>query len=159
MNEHQKQTEFLRQCILYGDTAEHHPLEERIVQLQRDERCLRRALWLMALLAALALAGLCYAAIFLTVDPQTISRFMTQLIGQALCALGLGSMTCLLAFMGLGVIYRKELDKRREECRRVATKILESRLGQPRALNRTEQETPAPDNSRVSTLKTTSPSS
>jgi hypothetical protein len=36
-----------------------------------------------------------------------------------------------MAFVGLGAVYRKELDQRREECRRLATKLLESRLGKP----------------------------
>src|ERR1051325_1694733 len=66
MNEHQKQTEFLRQCLLYADTGERHKLEENITQLLRNERCLRRAVSVMALLVALAIAGIGYSAIFLT---------------------------------------------------------------------------------------------
>jgi len=46
----------------------------------------------------------------------------------------------MLTFMGLGVVYRKELDQRREECRRLATKLMESRLGKPRAHKRTAPE-------------------
>jgi hypothetical protein len=37
MSEHQKQTDFLRHCLLYDDTTERHKLEARITQLQRDE--------------------------------------------------------------------------------------------------------------------------
>jgi len=44
----------------------------------------------------------------------------------------LGSLISLLAFVVLAMIYRKELDHRREECRRLVTKVLESRLGKPR---------------------------
>ena len=131
MSEHQKQTDFLRHCLLYDETAERHKLEERITQLQCDEICVRRAVWLMALFAALAMAGLCYAATFVADFPLNLSEFTGQLIVKVLCALGIGSLICLLAFLGLGVIYRKELDERREECRRQATKFLESRLGKP----------------------------
>ena len=53
MSEHQRQTAFLRQCLLYDDTEERHRLEVRITQLQRDELSVRRAVWLMALLAVL----------------------------------------------------------------------------------------------------------
>lgn len=136
MSEHQKQTAFLRQCLLYDDTAERHKLEERITQLQHDEVCVRHAVWLMALFAALAMAGLCYAAVFLADYPLNLSHLTGQLIIKVLCALGLGSLICLLAFLGLGVVYRKELDQRREECRQLATKLLESRLGKshPRPL-------------------------
>ena len=131
ISDYQKETEFLRQCIRYDDTVDRHNLEERITQVQRDERCVRRAVWLMALLAALAMAGLCYAAVFMADYPLNLSQFTTTLITKVLCALGVGSLICLLAFTGLGVVYRKELDQRREECRRLATNLLESRLGKP----------------------------
>jgi hypothetical protein len=134
MSEHQKQTAFLQQCLLYDDTVERQRLEENIVQLQRNERCLRRAVWVMAWLIALAMASLCYSAIFLTDHPQNMSQFFTQFISKVFCALGLGSLICLVSFVGLGVIFRKELDQRREECRRRAAKLLESRLGKPRSL-------------------------
>ena len=69
-----KDTAFLKQCIGYDDTAERDRLEERIAQDQRNERCVRRAVWLMALLSALAIAGLCYAAVFLEDFPQNKSH-------------------------------------------------------------------------------------
>ena len=131
MNEHQKQTAFLTQCIRYDG---HHKLEERITELQRNEICVRRAVWLMALFAALAMAGLGYAAVFLADYPLNLSQFTARLIIKVLCALGVGSLICLLAFLGLGAIYRKELDQRREECRGLATKLIESRLGKPTSI-------------------------
>lgn len=135
MSEHQKQTAFLRECLLYDDTPDRHKLEERITQIQHDERCVRRAVWLMTLFTALAVAGLCYFVIFLFDYPLNMSQLLTHLIAKLLCALALGSLICMLSFIGLGAIYRKQLDQRREECRRLATKLMESRLGKPRALN------------------------
>lgn len=131
VNDYQRETEFLRQCIRYDDTVEHHELEERITELQRDERCVRRAVWLMALFAALALVGLGYGGVFLADFPLNLSQLTEQLIFKVLCALGAGSLICLGAFLGLSAIYRKELDQRREECRRLAMKLLESHLGKP----------------------------
>jgi hypothetical protein len=131
MSEHQKQTAFLRQCLLYDDTAERHKLEERITQIQRDELCVRRAVWLMALLAALAMAGLGYAAVLMAEYPLNVSQFTARFVIKAFCALGAGSLFCLFGFLILGVIFRKELDQRREDCRRLALRVLESRLGQP----------------------------
>jgi len=46
----------------------------------------------MALLVALAMAGLCYSAIFLTDRRQNMSQFLTQFISKVFCALGLGSL-------------------------------------------------------------------
>jgi len=132
MSEHERDTEFLRQVILYDDTVEHHKLDERITQVERDERCVRRAVWLMTLLAALAVVGLSYSAVLLPDCPQDVARFFTRTIVKVFCVLGLTSLISLLGFAGLAVVYRKELDGRREECRRFATKLLESRLGKPR---------------------------
>ena len=134
MSEHQKQTAFLRERLLYDDTPDRHKLEQRITQIQHDERCVRRAVWLMALFAALAVAGLCYCVIFLLDHPLSMSQLLTHFTAKVFCALALGSLICMLSFMGLGAIYRKELDQRREECRRLATKLMEARLGKPRAL-------------------------
>ena len=104
------------------------------MQLQRNERCVRRAMWLMVLLVALSMAGLCYSAVVPADDPQSMSQLVMQFASKVFCALGLGSLICLVAFAGLGVVHRNKLDQRREECRRLAAKLLESRLGKPRAL-------------------------
>ena len=131
MSEHQRETAFLRRCLRYGDSAEHEALDKKIAEIQRDERCVRRALWLLALLAALAITGLGYAAVFLEDFPGRMSRFATRFIVQLFCALSLGSLICIPAFLGLRIVYRMKLDQRREDCRRLVTKLLESRLGKP----------------------------
>jgi hypothetical protein len=127
MSEHQKHTEFLRHCLRYGESTEHQALEEKITQIQRDQRCVQRAMWLMAILTALAVAGLGYPAILVENFPYNTPQFIVNLI----CALGLASLICLLVFVGLGMAYRKKLDQRREECRQLVTRLLESRLGKP----------------------------
>jgi len=132
MTEHERDTDFLRHCLLYDDTAERHDLEERITQVQRDERCVRRAVWLMALMASLATAGVCYSVVFRIDYPENMDQFITPFMTRVLCALGLGSVICLLVFLALGRIYRKRLDQRREEGRRLARKLIASRLGNPK---------------------------
>jgi hypothetical protein len=131
MSEHQRETAFLRHCIRYDESPGRQELEEKIARIQRDEHCVRRAVWLMAIVAALAVAGLSYSAIFLMGYPQDLLGFMTQFITKVFCVLGLASLICLLTFAALGVVYRRELDLRREECRQLVTKIMESRLGKP----------------------------
>jgi len=131
MSEQQRETAFLRQLIAYDDTAERHKLEEGITQAQRDERCVRRAVWLMVLLAALAAVGLGYAAVLLGDYPHNMSRFVTHFLVKGSCVLGLASLISLLGFVGVGAVYRKNLGQRREECRRLAATLLESRLGRP----------------------------
>ena len=128
----QRESAFLRQVILYDDSAERRELEERVTRLEREALCVRRAIWLMAVSSALATAGLCYCAIFLADFPQNMTLFGTRFMVKAFFALGLGSLISLLAFVVLAVIYRKQLDHRREECRRLVANLLESRLGKPR---------------------------
>jgi hypothetical protein len=127
MSEHEKHTEFLRQCILYDESARRQELHERITQIQRDARCVRRAVWLMAMLIALVVAGLGYEVILVDNFPYN----MPQLIINLVCALGIGSLISLLAFMVLGMVYRIKLDQRREECRQLVASLLKSRLGKP----------------------------
>lgn len=129
MSERQKDMEFLRQCLLHDDTTECLKLQELITQAQRNERCLRRAVWLMVLLAAVAIAGLSYTTIFLPTFPQNASQYLTPFSVKVYCAVGIASLICLFSFLGLGMIHRRQLDQRREECRQLAARLLESRLG------------------------------
>ncbi len=131
MSDYQRETAFLRQCLLYDDTAEHRRLGANITQLQRNERCVRRAVELMALLTLLAMVGLGYSVIFQADPFENISQLTTPLINQVFCILGLAALICLVWFVGLGLANRRELDQRREECRRWVAKFLEVRLGKP----------------------------
>jgi hypothetical protein len=129
MSEHENELTFLRQCIRYGDADERGRLEERMTQVQRDGRCVRRAVALMALLIALGAAGLAYGALFQENFPYGQSR----LVIKFLCVLELASLISLAAFAGLLMAYRKKLNRLREQCLRLAASLLESRLGKPRA--------------------------
>ena len=127
MSEHQKHTEFLRHCIRYDESARRHELVEGIARIQCDARCVRRAAWLMAILTALAVAALGYGTVLVENFPYNAPQFIVNFI----CALGLGSLISLMAFAGLGIVYRWKLDQRREECRQLVASLLESRLGKP----------------------------
>jgi hypothetical protein len=125
MSEHQRETAFLRHSIVFDDTDERRKLEERIAQVQRDERCVQRAAWLMVLFASLGAAGLAYGALLQENFPYGTSWLVIKL----LCELGLASLIPLVALVGLLMVYRRKLNCLREECRRLVTKLLESRLG------------------------------
>ena len=104
MSDHEKHTEFLRQCILYDESTRRQELHERITRIQRDARCVRRAVWLMAMLIALVVAGLGYEVILVDNFPYNLPQLIINLV----CALGMGSLISLLAFMGLGMVYRSK---------------------------------------------------
>src|SRR5712692_5627355 len=100
-SEHQKETDFLRQLIRYDQSAERDKLEGRITRIQRDERCVRRAVYLMPLLSALAAAGLYCAPAFLVDDPENKWRFWVNVV----CGLGMASLTSFVVFGGYWLAY------------------------------------------------------
>jgi hypothetical protein len=124
MSEHQKHTEFLKECLLYDDNLERRQLAAKLTEIQRDLRSVRRAVWLTAGLTALAVAGLGYGAVLGDNFPYNTPPLLLNLI----CAVGLGALISLLAFTGLRVVYYQKLHQRREECRRLVAKLLSSRL-------------------------------
>lgn len=145
MSDHHKQTEFLKRCLGYEESARCRELKQQITQIQRDERCVRGAVWLMAILTAMAVTGLGYPAILLANFPYSAPQTIVNLV----CAVGVASLVSLVAFVILGMVYRKMLDNRREECRLLVTRLLESRLGKPPAAP--WRERPASDQSRGAT--------
>jgi hypothetical protein len=127
MSEYQRQTAFLRHIILYDDSQERRTLDKSMAQVQRDERCVRRAAAIAAVIPVLATAGLMYGVILQDNFPDTDSRRIIS----AICALGLAALICLVAFAGLLMVYRRKLNRLRSQCRQLITRLLESHLGKP----------------------------
>ncbi|MGA3268651.1 MAG: hypothetical protein ABSE16_17745 [Verrucomicrobiota bacterium] len=148
MSDHQKHTEFLRECIRYDESARRQELMEEIVQIQRDARCVRRAVWLMAILITLVVFGLGYGMALVDNFPYNIPQFIIN----TFCALGAGALISLLAFAGLWVVYRWKLDTRREECRQIVKRLLESRLGKTASTPSQGNGTITPASSRAEHL-------
>jgi hypothetical protein len=138
MSEHQKHTEFLKDCLLYDDGGERHQMAEKLTALQRDLRSVRRAMWLMVFLTGLAVARLGYGVVLVDNFPYNTPPFILNLI----CAVGLGALISLLAFAGLGMVYYQKLDQRREECRQRFARLLSARLGKSDR-SRIESTTPS----------------
>jgi hypothetical protein len=124
-NDHQKHTEFLKECLRYDENTRCQELAQEMTRIQRDECCVQRATWLMAVLTTLALALLVYPAILLGDFPYSVPRFMMHVVS----ILGLASFISLLTFLVLGVLHRQKLNRLREESRRRVAKLLETRMG------------------------------
>jgi len=131
MSEHDRETEFVTRIIGYADTSERQTLEERMGKTRSDEKCVRRAAYLMILFAGLAIAGLSYGIIFAADFPLDMTQLLTRMAIKALSVVALSSLICAVAFFALGLLYRRELNRHREECRHLSIKLLEARLGQP----------------------------
>ena len=121
MTERQKETAFLKRLIVCDDHAERRQLEGRLLQAERDERVVRQAVAFVALLTALAVAGLGYSAILLPDFPSNRSQFVLKLF----LIIGLGSGLCLMAYGCVWVRCRRLLNKVRDECRRLVTSLLD----------------------------------
>jgi hypothetical protein len=125
MSEYHRETAFLKKLIRYDDTEARCRVEEQINQAESNERCVRGAVYLVGLMAGLAVAGLCYSAIFLPDFPQRKSQLVLKLFG----ALGLGCLICLVSFLGIWLNYRRQLNRRREGARKFVVALLDSRFG------------------------------
>jgi hypothetical protein len=127
MNEHQKETSFLRQIIRYEDSDERLKLEQSIAQVQHDQRCVQGVASVTVLFPVLAIA--CLAAGDILQD--SIPALGSELATKILCEVVLSSLICLIIFASLLAGYRKKLNRLREECRQLVTRLLESHLGKP----------------------------
>jgi len=123
MSDYQKEAVFLRQVIAFADPDERHRLEQRIARLQRDQRSVQRAAWLMGLLTALGVAALGYDAVF----EDNFGYGTSGLVIKLVCELGLASLISLVMMAGLSFLYRFRLSRLREECRRLVETIANRR--------------------------------
>jgi hypothetical protein len=102
MSERQKQNEFVRELMRSHDSADCRALQAQIVEAERNEKCICRAIGLAVVLALGSLAGLAYSAVFLReffepATPRTV---------HILTALLITSGICLVGFIGFWVWYR-----------------------------------------------------
>jgi hypothetical protein len=128
VKEHQKQTAFLRQCLVHHDTPASRKLAESMSHIEHCERTLRRAAWVVVQLAGLAVVGIAYSVLLMDNYPDGKSGSVAHFVVKGCFGLGLGSLICLASLLGLGAVYRKNLDRRRAEGRLLVAKLLESHL-------------------------------
>ena len=124
MSEHRKQSDFLKKLVMHDDSPAHRSICERLTAAERNERCLLLACRLFGLIALVALAGVGYSAVLL---PEFFDN-ATHVVLRFFSALGLGSALCFVVFLGLWFWYRGHTNRIHEECRRIISAMLETRL-------------------------------
>jgi hypothetical protein len=124
MNEQPRQTELAGDVIDFGSPDECRRLEGRIVQLQRDERCVQRAASFAGLFTALVGVCLGYEAVF----EQDFLVGQYPFAIKLVCELGVAALISLVAFMGLWTAYRMKLNRLRKECGSLVAKLPEPQL-------------------------------
>jgi hypothetical protein len=113
----------MRLLVLAEPKAE-RDLHARIEQAQHDERCIRFAFTLVALVGGFALAGLGYCAVL---HPEFLDNTTPTLV-KVFCAVALGSLICVIVFVCCWIWYRGNSNRLYEECRHLVMDIIQTRL-------------------------------
>ena len=112
MTERQRQIAFLK-SLLKDNSEECSRLRERINKAEHDEKCIRRALFLMVLVGIFSIVGLGYSAVLLPEFFDNATPFLVKIF----CALGLGSLLCMIIFSACWLWYRAASNQISEDCR------------------------------------------
>jgi len=124
MTERDRQTDFLMRLMVFTDSRAQPDLQARIQQAQHDESCIRFALILVSFIGGFALCGLGYCSVL---HPEFFDSTAPTLV-KIFCAIGLGSLICLLVFLGCWLWYRKASNRVYGECRRLVIEGINARL-------------------------------
>jgi hypothetical protein len=136
MNSHPGETPFLTGTTGYDDADERQQVERSIAQVQRDQCCVKRFASVTALVPLLAMAVLGFETMSQKNVPYEgshpiISVLYAHPVIRVLCEIGLAPVICLVAFAGLLMGYRKKVNRLRDQCRPLATRLEPPHLLKP----------------------------
>jgi len=115
MSEREKQIQFLKALICREHSGECQVMRQKIIHAERQERCMRRMIFLVTVLMLLSGACLCYTTLFW---PE-VHRDPYQLLVKFSCSVGLASFICLVTFFGYWLWCRWILNGLYHECRQL----------------------------------------
>jgi hypothetical protein len=127
MSERQKQIEFLKSLLRWGNSEMCRDFEERLHLAQHNEDSIRRKIGSLLLLLGLSLAGFGYTAVFL---PEAFD-YPIPLLVRVFCVMGLGAIISLAVFSCWWIWYRAVVNTLQEEGRSIVHLIFNSRLPLP----------------------------
>jgi hypothetical protein len=113
MSERDKQNKFLKDLIGADDSEHCRELRAKITKAERDERCVRSALFLVTVIALLSAAGLAYSAVLV---PEFFQN-TKPLVVKVFSVLVLTCVIALLGFMGFWWWHRGVCNRLYHECR------------------------------------------
>jgi hypothetical protein len=129
MTAHKKPGAFLKALLLHLDSEERHQLHDNLAKAEREEKSIRRAVFLAMLILMLSLSGLGYCAVLL----PDVFRSPTPLLVRSLLVLALGSLISQAVFLGYLLWHRATVTRLHEECRRLVLALARVRLTAPPA--------------------------
>jgi len=125
MSERQKQIQFLKALIGPHPSGECQIIHEKISRAEREERFLRRMIFLLSVLLFLSIAALGYATVLW---PELFHARFDFLLKLS-CSLGLASLICLFVFTGYWLWHRVLLNGLYNQCRQMVMTSLKERTG------------------------------
>jgi hypothetical protein len=121
---HKKAGAFLKALLMDLSTEERLQLYDRLDKAEREEKCIRHAVFLMVVLLMISVAGLAYCALLL---PE-VFRNPTHILMRSLSVLGLGSLIAQVVFLGYLLWHRIGVTRLHKECRRLVLALARSQL-------------------------------
>jgi hypothetical protein len=122
--EHETQADFLKALIAYEDNEVNLELRSSLAKADREGKYIRYALFSMATLFILSVAGLVYCAVLL---PQVFAN-PTHFVTKGLSVLVLASLISQFEFVGYMLWQRSAVNRLHKECRRRVLLLVESQL-------------------------------
>ena len=113
MSQQEKDTAFFRALLSGHGEQECRTLQSRLHETERNQRSVRRAAFLAAVLGLFSLAGLGYSALFRAEILGDSSHFLVRLFSVT----GLTSLICLTGFLGYWLHFRQMAGRLHDECR------------------------------------------
>ena len=120
--EHETQTGFLKALIAYEDNEVNLQLSSSLAKADREGKYIRYALFSMATLFILSIAGLVYCAVLL---PQVFTN-PAHIVTKGLSVLVLASLISQFEFFGYMLWKRTAVNRLHKECRRRVLLLVES---------------------------------
>jgi hypothetical protein len=115
MSEREKQIRFLKALASREASPEFQSLQEKIQLAERQERSVRRMIFLVIVTLLLSLSSLGYGCIFQPNYLRDGSRFVLQIP----CSLGLASAICFITFTAYWLWHRAVLNGLYAQCRQL----------------------------------------
>ncbi len=130
--EHRNSGAFLKALIQHLGSEQHRQLLAELAEANREDKCIRRAVFLMVVLLMFSVAGLGYCAIL---EPE-VFRNPEHPLTQSLSVLGLGSLISQLLFLAYLLWHRLfAVTRLHREGRRLILALALSRLNASGASN------------------------
>jgi hypothetical protein len=124
MREREKHIHFLKKLAQYEQDGSLHNIEDKIHKAEKEEKCVRSAAFLVALIGLASALGIGYSTIVL----EDVFRNSTNTFIKLFSILALGSLICLVGYLGYWNRRRTLTNQLYEDARSQLLSLSETRI-------------------------------